>query len=191
MVYLALNRCHHRQMNYKDTKTKCRLLKNWPRKGGNVTWKCCTLRCPAQLSDFSLVLIKTKQEHLYCFLDYLISMTPRYVGTTRAWMYVQYIFITYPNLFINRYNMVFLKRFLASGTNYIQIIHIRYVVRQWTLTSTPFFRLYLSRDKSCRHNIKKYKAAFAFIYHGEILCWSTQMSNVSVQIRHIWMKAFT
>ncbi len=56
-------------------------------------------------------------------------MTPRYVGTTRAKMYVQYIFITYPNLFINRYkyNMVFLKRSFASGTNYIQIIHIRYV----------------------------------------------------------------
>jgi hypothetical protein len=54
-------------------------------------------------------------------------MTPRYVGTTIAKMYAQNIFITYPNLFINRYNIVFLKRFFASGKNYIQIIHIRYV----------------------------------------------------------------
>jgi hypothetical protein len=29
------------------------------------------------------------------------------------------------------------------------------LVRQWTLTSTPFFRRDLSRDKSCRHNIKE------------------------------------
>jgi hypothetical protein len=32
-------------------------------------------------------------------------------------------------------------------------------VRQWTLTSTPFFLRYLHRDKSCRH-----RASYVFLY---------------------------
>ncbi len=50
------------------------------------------------------------------------------------------------------------------------------------------FQQYLSWDKSCQHLIKKYKAAFAFIYHGGILCWSTQMSYFDLHQFYLFNK---
>ncbi len=62
-----------------------------------------------------------------------------------------------------------------------KVFTVKRPVRQWTLTSTPFFRLYLSMDKSCQ-NIKKY---------GGILWWRTQMSSFDLHQFCLFNKTVT